>query len=96
MSEAYADLGAVPPAPPPALDADRALFLSLVMQGLKRATCSLTDRTFIRDVCRLHPAALSEAQRAHVMRLAWRYRFSLRPWLRPGQNPDANTEQKAS
>jgi hypothetical protein len=95
MSEAYAELGAVAAAPPPALDPDRALFLCLVMQGLKRAVTNRPgDRAFLREVCPLHPAKLSEAQREHVMRLAWRYRFSLRPWLRPGKDPDAANPER--
>jgi hypothetical protein len=93
MSGVHAELGGVIAAPPaPAkLDAGEALYLCLVMQGLKRVvTNAPAHRAFIRATCHLHPEKLSEAQRDHLRRLAWRYRFYLRPSLRPSCDPDLN------
>ena len=79
------------------LNAARALVLKLRMSHLRRATCPMmpVHRTFIAEVCHRDPAVLSEAQRAHVDRLTWRYGFALPANLRLKSEPGAVATQAA-
>jgi hypothetical protein len=47
-----------------------------------------TDRHFIDWVCPMAPEHLSDKQRDHVQRVAWRLRRHLPEHLRPRVNPD--------
>lgn len=46
-------------------------------------------RSFARSLAGKRPADLSPAQRAHVARLAWRYRRQMPAHLVPPSDPDA-------
>ena len=46
------------------------------------------DRAFIGFVCRMAADQLTERQRQHVQRVAWRLRRYLPPHLAPKCNPD--------
>ncbi len=91
-SDAWAELGGLPPIPPapPLLTAEEALWLAMLLQALNRVVTEpgSGDRAFLRDLRGKHPDCLTERQRAHVMRLAWRYRHQIKPALRPGRDPD--------
>ncbi len=99
MSEAYAELGGCIPRAPAGetrIDDATALWLVLLLQKLKRVVTrpGSGDLAFIRELRAVHPQVMSPAQRAHVVRLAWRYRFQLPPALRPA-NPDLLSEERA-
>ena len=75
---------------PPRLDDATALLFALVKSRLKRVVTDAGsgDRQFLHDTAKLSPHDMSARQLAHVMRLAWKYRFQLPGWLRPGADPD--------
>lgn len=52
-------------------------------------------KSFARSVAGKPPAELSAAQRAHVTRLAWRYRRQMPAHLVPPGDPDANAAPRA-
>ena len=99
VSEAWADIGAAVPAPSamPSISDATALLLTLLLQRLKRVVTSpgSGDRAFIRELAGVHPERFSEAQRARVMRLAWRYRWQLPAELRPSRDPDLQSPKEA-
>lgn len=50
-------------------------------------------KSFARSVAGKLPHELSPAQRAHITRLAWRYRRQMPAHLVPPGNPDAGNER---
>ena len=72
------------------IDADTALLLGLTLARLRRVRTDpgSGDRAFLYAAARIDPAAMTARQRAHVIRLAWRYRIQLPPMLRPGADPN--------
>jgi hypothetical protein len=83
---------ALPPGSPETgtIDLEMQLLLANVMAALQRVVTNSGrgDRDFLRGLRGVRPHLLSEKQRAHVMRLAWRYRLQLPPGLRPACDPD--------
>jgi hypothetical protein len=75
--------------------AEQLLLVSLVVQLRRVVTNFPGDRAFIRSLT-VDVSRLSDSQRAHMMRLAWRYRLQLPPGLRPGADPDQPTDQKVT
>jgi len=72
------------------------LLLSLVARLQRVVTDTPGDRDFLRSVRGKASKTLSAAQRKHVMRVAWRYRFQLPSLLRPGADPDKPIDQKVT
>jgi hypothetical protein len=65
------------------------LLLSNLLARLQRVVTDFPgDRQFLRDMRGKRVAAMTDAQRAQVMRVAWRYRFQLPAALRPAADPD--------
>jgi hypothetical protein len=64
--------------------------LRLVMNSLRMIPTPFwgMDTQFIRHVCCKVPEHLTERQRAHVARVAWRLRRYLPQHLKPRVNPD--------
>ncbi len=65
--------------------------LGLRMRALAMIAAHLVlpeHRDFIYYVCKKPVEHLSDRQRAHVTRLAWRYRRYVPPHLAPKANPD--------
>jgi hypothetical protein len=91
--QARADIGdrdLVGAAPAASLDINEQLLLVnriARLQGVRTEPGS-GDRDFVRSLRGVRPALLSDKQRAHVLRLAWRYRIQLPEGLRPDADPD--------
>ena len=97
-------LGAEPRALPPArpvadaLDLGTELLLANTLAALQRVDTDAGsgDLAFIRGLRGMRPGVMPENQRAHLMRLAWRYRLQMPHGLRPAANPDTPAETRTN
>lgn len=72
------------------IDLETQILFANLLASLQRVVTEAGngDRAFLRDLRGVRPSVLSDKQREHVMRLAWRYRLQLPRGLRPAANPD--------